>query len=79
MTNSRTPAGHDEQPRGTDHDLLTLAEAAALLRTPPATLRYWRHLGTGPCSFKIGRHIMYDENDLYGWIEQQRVNGPHVK
>jgi hypothetical protein len=26
-------------------DLLTLTEAAALLRAPVATLPYWRHLG----------------------------------
>jgi hypothetical protein len=29
-------------------ELLTIREAAALLRAPVATLRYWRHLGTGP-------------------------------
>lgn len=32
-------------------DLLTITEAAHLLRTPVATLRYWRHIGTGPRSF----------------------------
>ena len=36
---------------GSDTQLLTLAEAAARLRMPVATLRYWRHLGTGPDSF----------------------------
>ncbi len=36
----------DQQP-----DLLTISEAAEVLRTPVATLRYWRHLGTGPHSF----------------------------
>jgi hypothetical protein len=28
-------------------ELLTLKEAAAVLRAPVATLRYWRHLGVG--------------------------------
>ena len=36
-------------------DLLTLEETVALLRTPAATLRYWRHLGTGPDGFRLGR------------------------
>jgi hypothetical protein len=31
---------------------MTLAEVAAFLRVPEATLRYWRHLGIGPASFK---------------------------
>ena len=31
----------------TDDDLLTMAEVAAIVRAPVATLRYWRHLGTG--------------------------------
>jgi hypothetical protein len=44
----------DQQP-----DLLTISEAAALLRAPVATLRYWRHLGTGPRSFRLGRRVLY--------------------
>jgi hypothetical protein len=28
-------------------ELLTLTEVADLVRVPVATLRYWRHLGTG--------------------------------
>lgn len=38
-------------PNPTDHhepELLTITEAAELLRAPVATLRYWRHLRTGP-------------------------------
>jgi DNA-binding transcriptional MerR regulator len=38
-------------------DLLTITEAADLLRTPVATLRYWRHLGIGPNSFRVGRNV----------------------
>ena len=52
-------------------DLLTITEAADLLRSPVATLRYWRHLGTGPRSFKIGRHVLYRKEDLFDWIDQQ--------
>ena len=39
-------------------ELLTIGEAAQLLRTPVATLRYWRHLGTGPHSFRLGRRVL---------------------
>ncbi len=51
--------------------LLTLTEAAARLRTPVATLRYWRHLGTGPDSFRLGRRVMYRRDDLDRWITAQ--------
>src|SRR5665811_1135665 len=33
-------------------ELLTIAEVADVVRVPVATLRYWRHLGTGPHSFR---------------------------
>ena len=55
------------------HDqLLTLSEAADILRTPVATLRYWRHLGIGPDGFRVGRRVMYRIEDLDRWITQRR-------
>lgn len=53
---------------GTNTQLLTLPEAAAKLRAPVATLRYWRHLGTGPDSFRLGRRVMYRQADIDLWI-----------
>jgi excisionase family DNA binding protein len=60
------PAVHDE--------LLTIAEAAAILRTPVATLRYWRHIGTGPHSFRVGRNVRYWRTEISAWLEQQSSN-----
>lgn len=57
-----------------DDDLLSLDEAAALLRTPVATLRYWRHLGTGPRSFRIGRAVRYWRHDIVDWLQEQTVH-----
>ena len=56
----------------TDDQLLTLTEVAAMLRTPVATVRYWRHLGKGPRSFKLGRHVLFRRHDVEAWIEEQR-------
>jgi excisionase family DNA binding protein len=56
-------------------ELLTIAEAALLLRAPVATLRYWRHLGTGPHSFRLGRRILYRRDDLHTWIDAQHQQG----
>ena len=51
--------------------MLTLQEACAFLRVPEGTLRYWRHLGCGPRSFKIGRHVRYWRTDLILWLTEQ--------
>jgi predicted DNA-binding transcriptional regulator AlpA len=42
---------------------------------PEGTLRYWRHLGSGPRSFKLGRHVRYWRADLILWLSEQ-TNGP---
>jgi excisionase family DNA binding protein len=53
-------------------ELLTIAEAADLLRAPVATLRYWRHRNIGPRSFRLGRRVLYRRDDLHEWIDAQR-------
>ncbi len=62
MDQNRTPA------TSTNTQLLTLPEAATRLRAPVATLRYWRHLGTGPDSFRLGRRVMYRQADVDRWV-----------
>ncbi len=53
-------------------ELLTITEAAEVLRAPVATLRYWRQLGIGPRSFRLGRRVLYRRDDLHAWIAAQR-------
>jgi DNA-binding transcriptional MerR regulator len=60
----------------TEHELLTITEAADLVRAPVATLRYWRHLGTGPRSFRLGRRVLYRVVDLTEWIDAQSQIDP---
>lgn len=54
-------------------ELLTTEQVAELTGIPPATLRYWRHIGTeGPKSFKLGpRRIVYRREDVDGWLNRQ--------
>ncbi len=52
--------------------VLTLNEVAEMIRVPAAILRYWRHVGTGPESFKMGpRRVVYREQDVLKWIDAQ--------
>lgn len=53
---------------------LTTAEAAAFLNLPEATLRWWRHSGIGPKSYRLGgRRVFYDLTDLEWWVEEQKA------
>jgi predicted DNA-binding transcriptional regulator AlpA len=54
-----------------EDELLTMNEVAGFLRVPVATLRYWRHLGTGPESFKIGRSVRYLRSEVMRWFHEQ--------
>jgi len=61
MTTTHTP----------DDELLTIGEVADIIRVPVATLRYWRHLGDGPDSFRIGRGVRYWRSAVYEWLHNQ--------
>lgn len=52
--------------------LMTMAEVSEMTRIPVATLRYYRHLGNkGPQSALLGSRIMYREQDVVDWINEQ--------
>ena len=53
---------------------LTTAELAELLRAPVETVRYWRHAGKGPASFKAGRRVLYDIESVEAWIAQAKAS-----
>lgn len=58
-------------------EMLSIEEAAQLLRVPINTLRYWRQLGAGPRSFKVGRHVRYWRTDLVLWLTEQTNRPQH--
>lgn len=56
-------------------ELLTITEVAEILRVPVATLRYWRHRGEGPRSFRVGRAVRYWHDEVIAWLHEQS-DGP---
>lgn len=52
-------------------DLMTLEEVSAATGVAVPTLRYWRHNGTGPTSFKLGRRVRYRRADVEAWVQKQ--------
>jgi len=54
---------------------LTTDEMAELLRTSAETVRYWRHIGKGPKSFKVGRRVLYAAEDVEAFVREARKAG----
>lgn len=57
-------------------EFMTLEEVADLLRMPPETLRYWRHIGKGPKSFRPGRRVLFAREDVEQWLAEARQEAP---
>ncbi|MBF6189517.1 helix-turn-helix domain-containing protein [Nocardia farcinica] len=53
-------------------EYLTTREVAEATGIPEGTWRYWRHLGIGPASFRMGRKkVVYRRSALTEWIAEQ--------
>lgn len=65
-------------------ELLYLKEAATFVRKSEGTMRYYRHLGIGPRSFRHGRNVAYWQTDLILWLAEEssrpqgRSDGAHA-
>jgi hypothetical protein len=62
---------HAFQDGGIVTKLVYQEELAEMLRRPLSTLRYWRHVGQGPKSFKLGGRVVYKLEDVERWLEEQ--------
>ena len=54
-------------------NLRSTEEAADFLHKPAGTLRYWRAVGLGPSYVKLGRTVLYDEDELVNFIKSNTV------
>ena len=60
-------------------DLLTTAEVAQVTRAPESTLRYWRHCGIGPRSFRVGRRVVYRRDEVDRWLRERESTEPATR
>lgn len=63
----------------TPQKYMTTNEVADLLRTSPETIRFWRHSGKGPKSFKVGRRVLYAVEDVEAYVAEAYERGHHPK
>lgn len=54
-------------------DRMSTAGAAGYTGLADSTLRYYRHAGIGPASYRIGAKVFYDRADLDSWLAAQKV------
>lgn len=54
-------------------DRMPTADAAHYVSMAESTLRYRRHAGLGPVSYRIGSKVYYDKADLDAWLAEQRA------
>jgi DNA-binding transcriptional MerR regulator len=52
-------------------EMLSIEQLAEKLKTSVNTVRYWRTIGYGPKSARIGRRVMYRRADVEAWIDAQ--------
>lgn len=52
-------------------NIMTLPEVADLTRIPLATLRYYRAMGQGPMTWKLGGRVVAYEDDIQAWVDAQ--------
>ena len=51
--------------------LMSVEEVAEYLGIPVNTLYQWRHKGTGPTAFRVGRFLRYDAANVREWLTEQ--------
>lgn len=55
-------------------DLMNTKEVAERLHISEATVRWWRHVRTGPPSFKVCGAVRYRREDVEAWLAEQYKN-----
>ena len=51
--------------------LWRISDVSSYLGVPVATLYQWRHLGTGPRAYRLGKHLRYRQADVEAWLADQ--------
>jgi len=51
--------------------LLRHADVSEMIGVPVPTLRDWRVKGKGPRSFRVNGTVVYKDEDVDAWIEEQ--------
>lgn len=57
----------------TDSPFMTTKELAKHARRSVATVRGWRHRGTGPKGVRVGRGVLYRRDVVEAWLDSKEA------
>jgi excisionase family DNA binding protein len=60
---------------GNREQWVSIAELAAELGVPPATVYQWRSQGQGPRGGRFGKHVRFRRVDVDAWIAARMDDG----
>jgi DNA-binding transcriptional MerR regulator len=52
---------------------LSTADTSKYTGIAESTLRYYRHIGTGPASYTISSRVFYDIADIDAWVAAEKA------
>jgi len=55
-------------------EYMTTPEVAEICRAAPETVRYWRYIGYGPQSFRVGRRVLYEAAEVRAWLADRKAD-----
>lgn len=55
----------------TQREIMSGREVTEEFGVPEGTLRYYRHAGMGPASFRLCGRVRYRRSDVLAWIAQE--------
>lgn len=61
------------QEGGIVEQLMTTEEVAEAVRVPVSTIYYWRAQGIGPVGSRVGKRVLYRQDDVEKWLEERRL------
>ena len=50
--------------------LWSVQQVSYFLGVPVDTLYAWRHRGIGPKAHKVGRHLRYNPDEVWQWLDR---------
>ena len=77
MVRTSDTHGHRDAHGPAMDPLLSVEEVAEYLGVPVNTLYQWRHKGTGPTAFRVGRFLRYDPADVRAWLASNAEVSSH--
>lgn len=54
-------------------EIMTVKEVEEETGIPEGTLRYYRSIGVGPASFRLGGRVRYRRSDVLAWIAEEEA------